>query len=105
MKIALAGVGNVFTTRGYYGTRLRGWVIAGLVVFGISVVITAAVYGITKAVRSAGAASCRTFARTSGYPSQYRLLHFLDGGVCFVRLPNGHTLPQKMVVAYLKANR
>jgi len=105
MKPALAGIGNAFVVNRYGYTRVREWVIVTAVLLVIAGGISGLVYGITKAVRSAGAASCRTFAGQSGYPSHYKIQHFLDGGTCYVKLPNGHALPQKMVVAYLKANK
>jgi hypothetical protein len=102
----LAGVGNIFVSKSsYYGTRVRGWVLVTLWTTVIAAVICGAVYGITKAVRSAAAASCRHFAAISGYPSNFQIQHFLDGGTCYVRLPNGHSMPQKMIVGYLKADK
>ena len=105
MKLALAGIGGAFTKNGYYGRTLRAWVWAVLWTTVIALVIPGAVYGITKMVRSAGAASCRTFASQSGYPSNYKIQHFLDAGTCYVHLPNGHALPEKMVTGFLKANK
>lgn len=105
MKLALAGVGGAFVSKGYYGTRLRGWVVATLVTAGTAAIIAGGIYGITKAVRIAGAASCRTFARQSGYGSNYKIQHFLDAGTCYVHLPNGHALPENMVTGFLKAGK
>ena len=103
----LAGVGNIFLhpTRPYYGSRVRGWVWVAMWLCVAAATGVAIAYGITKAVRSAGAASCRTFARTSGYPAAYRIQHWGDGGTCYVTLPNGHALPQKMIVAYLRGGK
>lgn len=106
MKSVLAGVGNIFVESSYRNrVRLRVWVIVALWVVAIAAVVCGIVFGIASAVRSAGAASCRNFAQHSGYSSAYHIQHWMDGGTCFVTLPNGHALPQKMVVAYLKANK
>jgi hypothetical protein len=106
MKHALAGIGGAFTTKDRWSghTVLRTWVRAALVVAVIGAIICGAVYGITQAVRSAGAASCRTFARQSGYGSTYRIQHFLDSGTCYVHMPNGHQLPEKNITGFIKAN-
>jgi hypothetical protein len=106
MKPALAGIKGAFVyEHSYYGSQVRAWVWVALWTTVAALVIFGGVYVIISAVRSAGAASCRTFASQSGYHSHYKIQHWADGGACFVTLPNGHALPQKMVVAYLKANK
>ena len=107
MKFAFATVGSAFYTRSRWdnSVQVRLWIFVALWALAIGGILTGSVYGITKGVRSAGAASCRTFSRQSGYSATYRIQHFLDAGTCYVRLPNGHALPQKMVTAYLKANK
>lgn len=103
MRPLLAGVGNIFVRRSsYYGTRLRTWVLVTLWTAAIAAVIVGGVYGIVKAVRSAGAASCRTFARQSGYTTKYRLMHFLDGGNCLVQTPSGKWMTQNRVLVTLR---
>lgn len=106
MKFALAGINGAFTTRDRWsgGTKLRAWVWVVLWAAVISGVIVGAVYGITQGVRSAGAASCRTFARQSGYPSTYRIQHWLDAGTCYVHMPNGKQLPEENITGFIKAD-
>lgn len=102
MKFVLAGIGGAFITRDRWSGRIvpQVWV-WGL--FGIAA-ICGVVYGTVAATRSAGAASCRTFARQSGYGSTYRIQHFLDSGTCYVHMPNGKQLPEKNIVGYIKAD-
>jgi hypothetical protein len=102
MKLAFSTVGNAFFTQRYGYTRIRGWAWFAFWTLAIPTIIAAIIFGI---VRSSGAASCRTFASQSHYASHYKIQHFLDAGTCYVQLPSGHALPEKMVVAYLKANK
>lgn len=95
-----------FTKQDRYGDRVfRAWVNAVLIAFGVAAAVVALVVGITRISRAADAASCRTYASQSGYPTRFRINHFLSPGTCFVRLPNGHWLPEKRVTGFIKAEK
>lgn len=98
---------NIFTEKDRWNgkTVLRGWVSVFLIGCAIVATVSVCIFGIAKIVRSAGAASCRGFAVQSGYNSDYKIMHFLDAGTCFVQLPNGHSLPENMVIGYIKADK
>jgi hypothetical protein len=105
MRRALAAVGGAFVTEDRWsgGVKLRVWVLFALWAAVIAGAVVGAVWGINSAVRSSGAASCRTFARQSGYPTTYRIMHWMDAGTCFVHLPNGHQLPEERVTGFVQA--
>jgi len=76
MKPALAGIKGAFVyEHSYYGSQVRAWVWVALWTTVAALVIFGGVYVIISAVRSAGAASCRTFASQSGYHSHYKIQH------------------------------
>lgn len=67
----------------------------------IGAIICGIVYGIVSLSRTAGHASCNTFARTSGYTTKFRLMHFLDTGSCLVQTPSGKWMSQDRVLVTL----